>query len=98
MHNASDLDTLLDLTGDEVAFLANLPSDLKRYTFARLLASADRVARSRAGAEAVMRDLDPATAATDRAGLDRIEFRLRVWWNAIEAELRRRCDCGRAEP
>lgn len=98
MTDARDLDTLLDLTGDEVAFLANLPSDLKRHSFARLMQSADRVARSRAGVEAVLLGVHEKTPASDRAELDRIEFRLRAWWAAIEAELKRRCDCGRAEP
>lgn len=98
MTNARDLDTLLDLTGEEVAFLANLPSDLKRYSFARLMQTADRVARSRAGVEAVLRGVHDGTTVADRSELDRIEFRLRSWWAAIEVELKRRCDCGRAEP
>jgi hypothetical protein len=96
--NARDLDALLDLTSDEVAFLANLPANLRRYTFAQLMATADRVARSRSGVEAVIRGMQPQMPAVDRADMDRAEFRLRAWWKAIEAELRRRCDAGRAEP
>jgi hypothetical protein len=93
--NACDLNTLLDLSGDEVAALAALPAQLRRYTFSELLAAADRVACSRAAA---VRSMTPVTHAADREELERIAFRLRAWWQAIERELRRRCDEGRAEP
>ena len=92
MPNAHDLDTLLDLKPDEVAFLAQLPGKMRGYTFAQLMSTADRVARSRAGIEAVLQGVNPHTPTEDRAYLDRVEFRLRTWWSAIENELRLRCD------
>ena len=92
MAEAQDLKVLLDLEPDELAFLSELPGKLRCHTFSELMNTADRVARSRAGVEAVLQGVHPQIPATDRAYLDRVEFRLRAWWKAIENELQRRCD------
>ena len=101
----NDLETILDLSAEEVTFIASLPVAVESFSFAQLMKLADRIARSRAGAEQAIRGFPaiqdlPAAAAlqSDLADLTRIEFRLRAWWGAIETELRRRCDDGRAGP
>lgn len=105
MTHATDLDALLDLPAHDLGFLAGLPTSLQRLSFAQVIEAHRRVCYAIAGTQHAMRGLRgicsiqaAVTSGANHAELVGIEFRLRTWSKAIEAELRRRCTAGAAEP
>lgn len=81
----------LDLPPDSVAGMARQAAQMRRFTFAQLIAMAARIDRSRANAKAAR------TPSQDQmnADLDQIDAQLACMWSLVEAEVERRAPAPR---